>query len=150
MTTAFDPIQLGHHRLANRIAMSAKTRSRAYGPGATVTDLTATYYAQRANAGLIITEGTQPSVIGQGYPDTPGLHSAQQVAAWQKVTEAVHAAGGRIFAQLMHTGRIGHPSLLPDGLIPVGPSAIAAKGRPLTAVCSSIRRRRSSLAASPP
>jgi N-ethylmaleimide reductase len=123
MTSAFDPIDL-----ANRIAMSPMTRSRAYGPGATVTDMTATYYAQRAGAGLIITEGTQPSVIGQGYPDTPGLHSAEQVAAWQKVTDAVHEAGGTIFAQLMHTGRIGHPSLLPDGLTPVGPSPVVAKG----------------------
>lgn len=128
MSTAFDPIDLGHRRLSNRIAMSPMTRSRAYGPGATVTELTATYYAQRAGAGLIVTEGTQPSVIGQGYPDTPGLHSADQVAAWQQVTDAVHAAGGTIFAQLMHTGRIGHPSLLPDGLIPVGPSAVAAQG----------------------
>jgi N-ethylmaleimide reductase len=128
MTTAFHPIDLGHRRLTNRIAMSPMTRSRAYGPGATVTDMTATYYAQRAGAGLIITEGTQPSVIGQGYPDTPGLHSTEQVTAWQKVTDAVHAAGGTIFAQLMHTGRIGHPSLLPDGLTPVGPSPVTAKG----------------------
>src|SRR5436190_2826609 len=99
--------------------MSPMTRSRAHGPGATVTDLTATYYAQRASAGLIVTEGTQPSVIGQGYPDTKDVHFAQQVGAWQKVTDAVYAAGGRNFAQLMHTGRIGHPSLLPDVLIPV-------------------------------
>jgi N-ethylmaleimide reductase len=132
MTTAFDPIQLGDHQLANRIAMSPMTRSRAYGPGATPTDLMATYYAQRASAGLIVTEGIQPSVIGQGYPHTPGLHSAQQVSAWQQVTDAVHAAGGTIFAQLMHTGRIGHPSLLPDGLTPVGPSAVAAKGQVFT------------------
>lgn len=128
MTTAFEPLQLGDIHLANRIVMSPMTRNRAFGPGATVTDLTATYYSQRAGAGLIVTEGTQPSVVGQGYPDTPGLHSAEQVAAWQTVTDAVHAAGGTIFAQLMHTGRIGHPSLLPDGLIPVGPSAVRAKG----------------------
>ncbi|MET0898330.1 MAG: alkene reductase [Mycobacterium sp.] len=132
MTTAFDPIKLGDRRLTNRIAMSPMTRSRAYGPGATVTELTATYYAQRASAGLIVTEGTQPSVIGQGYPNTPGLHSEEQVAAWQQVTDAVHAAGGTIFAQLMHTGRIGHPSLLPDGLIPVGPSAVRAEGHVYT------------------
>jgi len=132
MTTAFDPLQLGDIQLANRIAMSPMTRSRAHGPGATVTDLTATYYSQRASAGLIITEGTQPSVTGQGYPDTPGLHSAEQVTAWQTVTDAVHAAGGTIFAQLMHTGRNGHPSLLPDGLIPVGPSAVRAKGHVYT------------------
>ncbi|TDD50739.1 alkene reductase [Saccharopolyspora elongata] len=132
MTTAFDPIDLGGRRLPNRIAMAPMTRSRAYGPGETVTELIATYYAQRASAGLIITEGIQPSVVGQGYPDTPGLHSAAQVAAWRQVTDAVHAAGGTVFAQLMHTGRIGHPSLLPDGLIPVGPSPVAAKGRVFT------------------
>lgn len=128
MTAAFEPIQLGDHHLANRIAMSPMTRSRAHGPGATVTELTATYYAQRASAGLIITEGTQPSAIAQGYPNTPGLHSEEQVVAWRQVTDAVHAAGGTIFAQLMHTGRIGHPSLLPEGLIPVGPSAVPANG----------------------
>jgi N-ethylmaleimide reductase len=132
MTTAFDPVLLGEVQLANRIAMSPMTRSRAYGPEATPTDLMATYYSQRASAGLIITEGTQPSVIGQGYPDTPGLHSAAQVDAWRTVTDAVHAAGGKIFAQLMHTGRIGHPSLLPDGLTPIGPSAVAAKGHVYT------------------
>ncbi len=132
MTTAFDPIDLAGHRLANRIAMAPMTRSRA-GEGGTATDLTAEYYAQRASAGLIITEGIQPSVVGQGYPWTPGLHSAEQVASWRKVTDAVHAAGGRIFAQLMHTGRVGHPVLLPDGLTPVAPSAIAAEGRVFTA-----------------
>ncbi|MFD8410930.1 alkene reductase [Streptomyces sp. NPDC059650] len=132
MSTAFDPIYLGGKRLANRIAMAPMTRSRAYGPGATATELMATYYAQRASAGLIITEGIQPSVVGQGYPDTPGLHSAEQAAAWRKVTDAVHREGGVIFAQLMHTGRIGHPSLLPDGLIPVGPSAVAATGQVYT------------------
>ncbi|MFD8651442.1 alkene reductase [Streptomyces mirabilis] len=132
MTTAFDPIELGGKRLANRIAMAPMTRSRAFGPGATVTELTAAYYAQRASAGLIVTEGVQPSVVGQGYPDTPGLHSPEQVAAWRRVTDAVHREGGVIFAQLMHTGRVGHPSLLPDGLIPVGPSAVAAKGQVFT------------------
>ncbi|MET7801833.1 alkene reductase [Streptomyces decoyicus] len=132
MTTAFDPIELGGKRLANRIAMAPMTRSRAYGPGAGATELMAAYYAQRAGAGLVITEGVQPSVVGQGYPDTPGLHSAEQVAAWRQVTDAVHREGGVIFAQLMHTGRIGHPSLLPDGLIPVGPSAVAAKGQVYT------------------
>ncbi|MCF3106693.1 alkene reductase [Streptomyces roseoverticillatus] len=131
MTTAFDPIDLAGIRLANRIAMAPMTRSRA-GEGGTATELTAEYYAQRASAGLIITEGVQPSVVGQGYPWTPGLHSAEQVASWRKVTDAVHAAGGRIFAQLMHTGRVGHPVLLPDGLVPVGPSAIAAEGAHFT------------------
>ncbi|MBF6322979.1 alkene reductase [Nocardia cyriacigeorgica] len=132
MSTAFDPIDLAGRRLANRIAMAPMTRNRAFGPGATPTPAMVTYYAQRASAGLIITEGTQPSPVGQGYPDTPGLHSAAQVLAWRPVTEAVHAAGGTIFAQLMHTGRIGHPSLLPDGLSPVGPSAVPAAGQTFT------------------
>ncbi|MBT2233685.1 alkene reductase [Nonomuraea sp. NEAU-A123] len=132
MPTAFDSFELGGKRLANRIAMAPMTRSRAYDPGASPTELMATYYAQRAGAGLIVTEGTQPSAIGQGYPDTPGLHSAEQVAAWRQVTDAVHGAGGVIFAQLMHTGRIGHPSLLPDGLHPVAPSAVAANGQVYT------------------
>jgi N-ethylmaleimide reductase len=132
MATAFDSYELGGKRLANRIVMAPMTRSRAYGPGASPTEQMATYYAQRASAGLIVTEGTQPSVVGQGYPDTPGLHSAEQIAAWRTVTDAVHREGGVIFAQLMHTGRIGHPSLLPDGLLPVGPSAVAAHGQAFT------------------
>lgn len=133
MTTAFEPVNLAGTKLRNRIAMAPMTRSRAYGPGAAPTADTATYYAQRASAGLIITEGIQPSVVGQGYPDTPGLHSAGQVSAWRPVTDAVHARGGVIFAQLMHTGRIGHPSLLPDGLVPVGASPVAAAGQVFTA-----------------
>ncbi|MEU9861130.1 alkene reductase [Streptomyces sp. NPDC047971] len=132
MTTAFDPIVLGGKPLTSRIAMAPMTRSRAYGPGAEPTELMAEYYAQRAGAGLIVTEGIQPSPVGQGYPDTPGLHTAGQVAAWRTVTDAVHREGGVIFAQLMHTGRIGHPSLLPEGLVPVAPSAVAAKGRVYT------------------
>ncbi|SDL29824.1 alkene reductase [Nonomuraea jiangxiensis] len=130
MTSAFDPITVGGTRLANRIVMAPMTRSRAH--GGLVSELTAEYYAQRASAGLIVTEGVQPSVIGQGYPFTPGLHSAEQVAAWRKVTDAVHAEGGRIFAQLLHTGRIGHPVLLPDGLVPVAPSPVAARGQLFT------------------
>ncbi|MBH1934843.1 alkene reductase [Streptomyces sp. AV19] len=132
MTSAFDQITVGGNQLANRIVMAPMTRSRA-AEGGLATELTAEYYAQRASAGLIITEGVQPSVVGQGYPFTPGLHSAEQVEAWRKVTDAVHAEGGRIFAQLMHTGRIGHPVLLPDGLVPVGPSPVAAKGQVFTA-----------------
>ncbi|TDE49055.1 alkene reductase [Nonomuraea mesophila] len=127
MTSAFDPITVGGVHLANRIAMAPMTRSRA--PGGLVSELTAQYYAQRASAGLIITEGVQPSVTGQGYPSTPGLHTAEQVAAWRKVVDAVHAEGGKIFAQLLHTGRIGHPILLPDGLVPKAPSPVAARGR---------------------
>ncbi|ATL26799.1 alkene reductase [Streptomyces formicae] len=132
MTTAFDPIDLSGSRLGNRIVMAPMTRSRA-GEGGVATDLTAEYYAQRASAGLIVTEGIQPSVVGQGYPDTPGLHSAAQVAGWRKVTDAVHAAGGRIFAQIMHAGRIGHPVLLPEGLVNVAPSPVAAEGQVFTA-----------------
>ena len=132
MPNAFEPYDLAGTTLKNRIVMAPMTRSRAYGPGATPTDLMATYYAQRASAGLIISEGIQPSPIGQGYPNTPGLHSAEQVAAWTKVTDAVHAEGGVIFAQLMHTGRIGHSSLHPDGASQVGPSAVAADGQVFT------------------
>ncbi|MFC9860888.1 MULTISPECIES: alkene reductase [unclassified Streptomyces] len=131
MTTAFDPIDLSGTQLANRIVMAPMTRSRA-GAGGTATADTAEYYAQRASAGLIITEGIQPSVVGQGYSDTPGLHSAEQIASWRGVTDAVHARGGRIFAQLMHTGRIGHPVLLPDGLVPVGASPVRAEGNAFT------------------
>ncbi|MBK5992046.1 alkene reductase [Streptomyces sp. MBT58] len=128
MTTAFDPIDLSGTPLANRIVMAPMTRSRA-GDGGTATELTAAYYAQRASAGLVITEGIQPSVVGQGYPFTPGLHSAEQVASWRKVTDAVHAEGGRIFAQIMHAGRIGHPVLLPEGLTPVSASPVRAAGQ---------------------
>ncbi|WP_067823908.1 alkene reductase [Nocardia inohanensis] len=132
MTTAFDPIQLAGRLLPNRIVMAPMTRSRAYGPGASPTAAMAEYYTQRASAGLIITEGIQPSPVGQGYPNTPGLHSPEQVTAWRRVTDGVHEADGTIFAQLMHTGRIGHPSLLPDGLTPVGPSPVAAAGQTFT------------------
>ncbi|MFI5496733.1 alkene reductase [Actinoplanes sp. NPDC051859] len=128
MTAAFTPYPLGDRQLANRVVMAPMTRSRAYGPGTSPTELMATYYAQRASAGLIITEGVQPSVVGQGYPDTPGLHSAEQVEAWRKVTDAVHERGGVIFAQLMHSGRVSDPELLPGDLVPVGPSAVAARG----------------------
>ncbi len=128
MTTAFDPIDLGGTPLASRIAMAPMTRNRA-GEGGVPPALMAEYYAQRATAGLIISEGIQPSAVGQGYPRTPGLHSAAQVAGWRQVTDAVHARGGRIFAQLMHAGRIGHPDVLPDGLVSVGASPIAASGQ---------------------
>jgi N-ethylmaleimide reductase len=129
VATAFDPYRLGSVELANRIAMAPMTRSRAHGTGGTPTDLMATYYAQRAGAGLIVTEGIQPSIVGQGYPDTPGLHSREQVEAWRNVTDRVHRNGGLIFAQLMHAGRVGDADLLPGGLIPVGPSAVAAEGQ---------------------
>jgi len=126
VTTAFDPVDLAGIPLANRIVMAPMTRNRATGGGGVPTDSMVTYYAQRASAGLIVTEASQTCVVGQGYPFTPGLHTPEQVAGWRRVTDAVHAAGGRIFAQLWHGGRIGHPVLLPDGLVPVGPSPVAA------------------------
>jgi N-ethylmaleimide reductase len=122
----FTPFQLGRIVLPNRIVMAPMTRSRAIGnvPNASM----ARYYALRADAGLIITEGTAPSVNGLGYARIPGVFSADQVAGWRLVTEAVHTAGGRIFIQLMHTGRIGHPANLPAGGRLLAPSAIAAPG----------------------
>jgi N-ethylmaleimide reductase len=124
MPTAFDPVKLGRHDLANRIVMAPMSRSRAYSPDARPHPSTATYYRQRASAGLIVTEGIQPSAGARGYPATPGLYLPTQIEAWREVTGEVHDAGGVIFAQLMHAGRIGHPSLLPDGLVPVGPSPV--------------------------
>lgn len=128
--TAFEPISIGRLRLRNRIVMAPMTRSRAYGTHATAD--TAAYYGQRASAGLIITEGIQPSGIGQGYPATPGLHSEEQVRSWEPVTSAVHAEGGAIVAQLMHTGRLGHPITTRAAggspLTPVAPSAVKATG----------------------
>lgn len=132
MTSPFAPITIGPHTLKNRIVMSPMTRSRAYGPDASPTPLMAEYYGQRAGAGLIITEGTQPNAIGQGYPHTPGLHNRTQVDAWRQVTDAVHAGGGTIFAQLMHTGRIGHPSNYARPATPVGASAVRAAGQIFT------------------
>ncbi|MFC0541286.1 alkene reductase [Kutzneria chonburiensis] len=130
MPSPFEPVTVGGLTLPHRIAMSPMTRSRAYGQ--LPSDLMAEYYAQRAGAAMIITEGTQPSAVGQGYLNTPGIHSAEQIAAWRKVTDAVHSRGGRIFLQLMHTGRVGHPSFLPEGLQHVGPSAVAADSQVFT------------------
>jgi len=124
----FKPMQLGAVQLQNRIVMAPLTRSRAQA-GDVPTPLAAEYYAQRASAGLIVTEGTQISQEGQGYPATPGIFSPEQIAGWKHVTEAVHAAGGRIFAQLWHVGRISHPALQPDGMLPVAPSAIRPAGQ---------------------
>jgi len=126
---AFEPYDLSGTKLQNRIVLASTTRTRTQEPGALPTSEMATRYAERADAGLIVAEGSQPSVVGQGYIGTPGLHSADQVAAWKDVTDAVHKQGGVVFAQLMHTGRIGHPSLLPDGLVPVAPSAIRPAGQ---------------------
>jgi len=125
------PFRLGPLALPNRVVMAPMTRNRA-GPGNVPGPLNATYYAQRASAGLIVSEATQVSPQGLGYPGTPGIHSAEQVAGWKLVTEAVHGAGGRIFLQLWHVGRISHPSLQPDGALPVAPSAIAPAGQAWT------------------
>ena len=127
MTTLFDPIKIGDLNLPNRIIMSPLTRSRAVGAGRVPNALMAQYYAQRASAGLIISEATAVSPQGVGYADTPGIWSGAQVAGWRQVTDAVHAAGGRIVLQLWHVGRISDPIFL-GGVLPVAPSAIAAKG----------------------
>src|ERR1700685_4312650 len=127
----FSPFRLGPLDLPNRIVMAPMTRNRA-GAGNVPTALNATYYAQRVSAGLIIAEASQVSPQGLGYPGTPGIHSAEQIAGWKLVTDAVHGAGGRIFLQLWHVGRISHPSLQPDGALPVAPSAIAPAGQALT------------------
>lgn len=132
MTTAFDPVDLAGVRLSNRIAMAPMTRNRAHGPGLSPTQAMADYYSQRAAAGLIITESIQPSPGGQGYLNTPGLHSDAQIEAWRTVTSAVHAAGGVIFAQLMHAGRASHPRTLPAGLVPVAPSPVRPAGQIFT------------------
>ncbi|MFI5853026.1 alkene reductase [Streptomyces parvulus] len=125
MTSLFDSYRLGELTLPNRTVMAPMTRVRA-AAGGLATPSMATYYAQRATAGLIVSEGVQPSPVGQSNPGTPGLHTAEQVAAWRPVTGAVHANGGRIFAQIMHGGRVSHPDT--TGLRPVGPSAVPAVG----------------------
>ncbi|QGT81109.1 alkene reductase [Pseudomonas coronafaciens] len=124
--TLFETFALGHMTLANRIVMAPLTRNRA-GAGLVPTDLAVTYYAQRASAGLIITEATQVSAQAQGYQDTPGLYTAEQIAGWRKVTDAVHAKGGHIFVQLWHVGRVSHVDLQPGGAAPIAPSAIRAQ-----------------------
>ncbi len=129
MTDLFAPFILGKLELNNRLVMAPLTRNRA-GAGEAPTELAAEYYAQRASAGLIITEGTQPSAVGQGYPHTPGLHTDAQVAGWTLVADAVHARGGRIIAQLMHSGRISHQAI--TGLQPVAPSAVTPAGEVYT------------------
>jgi N-ethylmaleimide reductase len=135
MTTLFDPLQLGDIRLANRIVMAPLTRDRA-GPGRTPHALNAEYYAQRSDpktgAGLIISEGTQVDALGQGYLDTPGVYSPEQLAGWRQVTDAVHARGGRIVAQIWHVGRISHTSLLPAGAVPVSSTAKPAQTKTFT------------------
>ena len=127
MSKLFDPIRVGDLELPNRVIMAPLTRSRAIGGGRVPNALMAQYYVQRASAGLILSEATAVTPQGVGYADTPGIWSDEQVAGWKMVTDAVHAAGGRIFLQLWHVGRISDPVFL-DGALPVAPSAIAAQG----------------------
>ena len=124
----FRPVALGDLHLPNRVIMAPLTRSRARQPGDVPWELNATYYAQRANAGLIIAEATQVSPQGKGYAFTPGIYSDEQVEGWRKVTSAVHHEGGHIFLQLWHVGRISRPELQPNGQKPVAPSAIKPEG----------------------
>ena len=135
MTTLFDPLQIGDIALANRVVMAPLTRDRA-AAGRVPTALNATYYEQRADpvtgAGLIISEGTQVGPLGQGYLDTPGIYSAEQLAGWKLVTDAVHAKGGKIVAQIWHVGRISHTSLLPAGEAPVSSTAKIADAKTFT------------------
>ncbi len=127
-TKLFDTFKLGSLTLPNRFVMAPLTRNRAVA-GLVPNPLAVEYYAQRATAGLLITEASQVSQQGQGYQDTPGIYSREQIAGWRKVTDAVHARGGRIFLQAWHVGRISHTSLQPNGGAPVAPSAIRAKGK---------------------
>ena len=127
MTTLFDPISFGAFSAPNRIVMAPLTRNRS--PGAVPGEMVAEYYAQRASAGLLISEGTAISHQGQGYADVPGLYAPQQLAGWRRVTDRVHDRGGRIVTQLWHVGRVSHDTLQPGGARPVGPSAIAARAK---------------------
>jgi 2,4-dienoyl-CoA reductase-like NADH-dependent reductase (Old Yellow Enzyme family) len=131
MTSVFEPIKVGTWDLPQRFVMAPLTRNRA-GADMVPGEFAATYYGQRSGAGLIITEGTQPSAVGQGYLNTPGMHTPEQVAGWRTVADAVHAGGGYLVVQLMHVGRIAHPDNK-NGLETVAPSAIAAPGNVVTA-----------------
>jgi N-ethylmaleimide reductase len=130
--TLFTPVRLGALELANRVVMAPMTRNRAANPGRVPTPLMAEYYRQRASAGLIVTEATHVSPEGVGYPDTPGILTGEHVAAWRRVTDAVHAAGGKIVVQLWHVGRISHPAFQPHGARPVAPSPVAPAGQSYT------------------
>lgn len=133
MTDLWDPLNMGDLQLPHRLATAPMTRSRSVPSGAP-TGLNAEYYAQRASNALIISEGTQPSDDGQGYLLTPGIYTDEHVAGWRGVTDAVHAEGGRIVIQLMHTGRISSPDNTPHGRQPVAPSAVRPGGSMFTAV----------------
>ncbi|QFU08229.1 N-ethylmaleimide reductase [Rhodobacteraceae bacterium THAF1] len=129
--TLFTPIQMGPVTLPNRILMAPLTRNRAHDDG-TPWEVAQTYYAQRASAGMILSEATQVTPLGKGYIKTPGIHAPEHVTAWKKITDAVHANGGRIYMQLWHVGRISHNSLLPEGETPQAPSAIRAETQTFT------------------
>jgi N-ethylmaleimide reductase len=131
MKNLFTPVKVGAYELPHRIVMSPLTRSRA-GAGLVPTEMNATYYVQRASAALIITEATLVTSQGIGYPNTPGIGTQEQIAGWRLVTDAVHKAGGKIFLQLWHVGRISHPSMQEGNVLPVAPSAIAAEGELFT------------------
>ncbi|MGE5338433.1 MAG: alkene reductase [Gemmatimonadota bacterium] len=131
MSTLFDPIRIGDIPLTNRIVMAPLTRNRA-APGQVPSQLAVEYYRQRASAGLIISEATQVCPEGQGYLDTPGIYNAEQVAGWRRITDAVHAQGGRIVAQLWHVGRISHVSLQPNGQAPVSSTSRRADTKTFT------------------
>jgi N-ethylmaleimide reductase len=131
MTSLFDPVKLGDLQLSNRIVMAPMTRSRA-GEGDVPSELNVEYYRQRATAGLIVSEGTQPSANGKGYCRTPGIHTAAQIAGWRKVTDAVHGEGGKIVLQIMHCGRIGVAQNKDAGAESVAPSAVRATGQMFT------------------
>lgn len=122
----FSPVTLGHHTLKNRIVLPPLTRQRSRQPGDVPTELMALYYRQRASAGFMVSEGTQIEPRGQGYAWTPGIYNAEQTEGWRQVTQAVHAEGGVIFAQLWHVGRVSHTALQPGGKAPVAPSALQA------------------------
>lgn len=130
-TDLFDPVALGPYTLSNRIVMAPLTRSRATDEGVPG-ELQATYYAQRASAGLIVSEATNITAQGKGYIRTPGIWSQEQIDGWKLTTKAVHDKGGHIFLQLWHVGRVSHPDLQPGGVLPVAPSAILAKGQAYT------------------
>jgi N-ethylmaleimide reductase len=131
-TDLFRPVKMGALMLKNRIAMAPLTRSRAPGPAGVPGPMNAQYYAQRASAGVIVSEATNISPQGRGYAYTPGIYSEDQVAGWKLVTDAVHAKGGKIVCQLWHVGRISHPSLQPGGALPVAPSAVRPEGNAYT------------------
>ena len=131
MTTLFDKLTIGNIELSNRILYAPMTRSRANDEGVQP-DFVAEYYGQRATAGLLITEATNVSAMAKGYVRTPGIYTDEQIAAWRKVTDRVHAEGGKIFLQIFHTGRIALPDFLPENAQPVAPSAVAAAGQNYT------------------